>query len=59
LAIGDAPFDVEVALRLAVMTGELKSVGRSEEILIDAGAPWVFAGVKECFEGVEWSPLND
>jgi HAD superfamily hydrolase (TIGR01509 family) len=58
LAIGDTPYDVEGALRSKIKTIGLRSGGFSKEVLTDAGAPWVFASVRELFERFRSSPLN-
>jgi phosphoglycolate phosphatase-like HAD superfamily hydrolase len=58
-AIGDTPYDVEAALRSDVKTIALRSGGFSEEILADAGAPYIYASVKELFDQFDSSPLQD
>lgn len=57
-AIGDTPYDVESALRSDIKTIGLRSGGFSEEVLGNAGAPYVYASVKDLFEHFETSPLN-
>ena len=57
-AIGDTPYDVESALRSDIKTIGLRSGGFSEEVLGNAGAPCVYASVKDLFENFETSPLN-
>jgi HAD superfamily hydrolase (TIGR01509 family) len=59
LAIGDTPYDVESALRSDVKTIGLRSGGFSEEVLADAGAPYVYASVKALFDTFDASPLQD
>jgi HAD superfamily hydrolase (TIGR01509 family) len=59
LAIGDTPYDVESALRAGIKTLALRSGGFSDEVLADAGAPYVYASVKELFDNFEISPLRD
>jgi beta-phosphoglucomutase-like phosphatase (HAD superfamily) len=57
LAVGDTPYDVESALRSDVKTIGLRSGGFSEEVLADAGAPYIYGSVKDLFENFETSPL--
>jgi membrane protein len=59
LAIGDTPYDVEAALKVDVKTIALRSGGASEQMLMEAGAAFVFASVKELFEHFDSSPLSD
>lgn len=58
LAVGDTPYDVESALRSDVKTVALRSGGFSEEVLGDAGAPYIYGSVKDLFDHFETSPLN-
>lgn len=57
MAIGDTPYDVESALRSDVRTIALRSGGWSEESLAAAGAAFIYASVKELFDGFADSPL--
>lgn len=59
LAVGDSPYDVESALRSNVKTIGLRSGGFSSQTLARAGAPYIYASVKELFENYDSSPLND
>ena len=59
LAIGDTPYDVESALRSDIKTIGLRSGGFSEEALGDAGAPFIYASVKDLFDHFDTSPLKD
>jgi phosphoglycolate phosphatase-like HAD superfamily hydrolase len=59
IAIGDTPYDVESALRSDVKTIALRSGGFSGQVLADAGAPYIYASVKELFDTFEASPLHD
>ena len=59
LAVGDTPYDVESALRSEIKTIALRSGGFSEEVLADAGAPYVYASVKALFDTFATSPLKD
>lgn len=59
LAVGDTPYDVESALRSSVRTIALRSGGFSEEVLADAGAPYIYASVKALFDAFDTSPLRD
>lgn len=58
LAIGDTPYDVESALRSDIKTIGLRSGGFSGEILAEAGAPYIYASVKELFDKFDSSPLQ-
>jgi membrane protein len=58
LAVGDTPYDVESALRSDVKTIALRSGGFSEEVLGDAGAPYIYGSIKDLFDNFETSPLN-
>ncbi len=58
LAIGDTPYDVESALRSDIKTIALRSGGFSQEVLSRAGAAYVYASVKDLFEGFDASPLS-
>lgn len=58
LAIGDTPYDVESALRSDIKTIALRSGGFSEEVLAGAGAPYVYASVKDLFDNFGTSPLQ-
>lgn len=58
LAIGDTPYDVESALRSDVKTIALRSGGYSEEVLVGAGAFFVYASVKALFDAFDTSPLQ-
>ena len=49
LAIGDTPYDVEAALRSDIKTIGLRSGGFSGDRLAEAGAPYIYASVKELF----------
>ena len=53
LAIGDTPYDVESALRSDIKTIALRSGGFSGQVLAEAGAPYVYASVKELFDSVK------
>lgn len=59
LAIGDTPYDVESALRSQIKTIALRSGGFSGERLAEAGAPYIYASVKELFENFDRSPLQN
>lgn len=59
LAIGDTPYDVESALHSGIKTIALRSGGFSSETLAGAGAPYIYASVKELFETFDRSPLQD
>jgi len=59
LAVGDTPYDVESALRSDIKTIALRSGGFSGESLAEAGAPYVYASVKELFDDFDRSPLRD
>jgi membrane protein len=59
LAIGDTPYDVVSALQSDIKTIALRSGGFSEEVLADAGAPFVYASVKALFDAFDTSPLQD
>lgn len=59
LAVGDTPYDVQSALRSQIKTIALRSGGFSAETLAGAGAPYLYASVKELFESIETSPLQD
>ena len=59
LAVGDTPYDVQSALRSQIKTIALRSGGFSAETLAGAGAPYLYASVKELFEAIETSPLQD
>ena len=59
LAVGDTPYDVQSALRSQIKTIALRSGGFSAETLAGAGAPYLYASVKELFESIETSPLLD
>jgi membrane protein len=59
LAIGDTPYDVQSALRSDVKTIAVRSGGFSGQVLADAGAPYVYASVKELFDNFDTSPLRD
>lgn len=59
LAIGDTPYDIESALRSGIRTIALRSGGFSESVLTDAGAPYVYASVKDLFDNFAASPLDD
>jgi membrane protein len=58
LAVGDTPFDVESALRSDIKTIGLRSGGCSAETLAGAGAPYIYASVKELFENFATSPFQ-
>jgi phosphoglycolate phosphatase-like HAD superfamily hydrolase len=58
-AVGDTPYDVESAACSDVKTIALRSGGFSGEILAEAGAPYIYAGVKELFDKFDSSPLQD
>lgn len=58
-AIGDTPYDVESALKSDIKTIALRSGGFSADVLADAGAPYVYASVKELFDNFATSPLQD
>jgi len=58
LAVGDTPYDVESALRSDVKTIALRSGGFSEEVLAGAGAPYIYASVKDLYENFATSPLQ-
>jgi phosphoglycolate phosphatase-like HAD superfamily hydrolase len=58
LAIGDTPYDVEAALRSDIKTIGLRSGGFSEDRLAEAGAPYIYASVKELFDNFDRSPLQ-
>jgi phosphoglycolate phosphatase-like HAD superfamily hydrolase len=58
LAIGDTPYDVESALRSDIKTIGLRSGGFSGESLAEAGAPYIYASVKELFDNFDRSPLQ-
>ena len=57
LAVGDTPYDVVSALRSDVKTIALRSGGWSQESLAGAGAAFIYASVKDLFEGFAASPL--
>ena len=57
MAVGDTPYDVEAALRCEVKTIGVRSGGFSAESLAEAGAPWIYASVKELLEKLDNSPL--
>ena len=59
LAVGDTPYDVQSALRSQIKTIALRSGGFSAETLAGSGAPYLYASVKELFESIETSPLQD
>src|ERR1700749_4428730 len=59
LAIGDTPYDVVSALRSDIKTIALRSGGFSAETLAGAGAPYIYASVKELFDAFDASPLQD
>ena len=59
LAVGDTPYDVESALRSDIKTIALRSGGFSGETLAGAGAPYIYASVKELFDSFAASPLQD
>jgi membrane protein len=59
LAVGDTPYDVESALRSDIKTIALRSGGFSGERLAEAGAPYIYASVKELFDNFDHSPLQD
>jgi membrane protein len=59
LAVGDTPYDVQSALRSDVKTIAVRSGGFSGQVLADAGAPYVYASVKELFDNFDTSPLQD
>ncbi|HEY1615092.1 MAG TPA: HAD family hydrolase [Rhizomicrobium sp.] len=59
LAIGDTPYDVESALRSDIKTIGVRSGGFSGQVLAEAGAPYIYASVKELFETFDNSPLGD
>ena len=59
IAIGDTPYDVEAALRSGIRTIGVRSGGFSTETLSGAGAPWVYASVKELAENFAASPLAE
>jgi phosphoglycolate phosphatase-like HAD superfamily hydrolase len=59
LAIGDTPYDVESALRSDIKTIGVRSGGFSGESLAEAGAPYIYASVKELFDNFDRSPLQD
>lgn len=59
LAVGDTPYDVESALRSQIHTIGLRSGGFSTDVLAGAGAPYVYASVKELFDNFSSSPLQD
>lgn len=58
LAIGDTPYDVESALHSGIKTIGLLSGGFSSEMLAGAGAPYIYASVKDLFDHFDSSPLN-
>lgn len=58
LAVGDTVYDVQSALRSGVKTIGLRSGGTSTEALAGAGAPYVYASVKELYEQFAVSPLQ-
>jgi phosphoglycolate phosphatase-like HAD superfamily hydrolase len=58
-AVGDTPYDVESAARSDVKTIALLSGGFSGEILAEAGAPYIYASVKELFDKFHSSPHQD
>src|SRR6202000_2176364 len=58
LAVGDTPYDVESAFRSGIKTIALRSGGSSAEALAEAGAPYIYASVKELFDKVDSSPLQ-
>ena len=59
LAVGDTPYDVESALCSDIKTIALRSGGFSSETLAGAGAPYIYASVKELFDAFDASPLQD
>jgi membrane protein len=59
LAIGDTPYDVESALRSGIHTSALRSGGFSGQALAEAGAPYIYASVKELFDKFDRSPLAE
>jgi membrane protein len=59
LAVGDTPYDVESALHSEVKTIAVRSGGFPGEILAEAGAPYIYASVKELFDNFDTSPLQD
>ncbi len=59
LAIGDTPYDVESALRSDIKTVPGRACGFSGETLAEAGAPYIYASVKELFDKFDTSPLQD
>lgn len=59
LAVGDSPYDVESALRSNVKTIALRSGGFSGQVLAEAGAPYIYASVKDLFDNFNTSPLED
>jgi HAD superfamily hydrolase (TIGR01509 family) len=59
LAVGDTPYDVESALRSGIKTIGLRSGGFSEEVLGDAGAPYIYASVQDLFDNFDNSPLRN
>jgi membrane protein len=59
VAIGDTPYDVESALRSEIKTIAVRSGGFSGDTLAEAGAPYIYASVKELFDKFDNSPLQD
>lgn len=59
LAIGDTPYDVASAMRSDIKTIAVRSGGFSGETLAEAGAPYIYASVKELFDQFDSSPLHD
>ena len=59
LAVGDTPYDVQSALRSDIKTIALRSGGFSGDTLAEAGAPYIYASVKELFDNFDGSPLRD
>ncbi len=59
LAIGDTPYDVQSALRSDIKTIAVRSGGFSGQTLAEAGAPYIYASVKELFDNFDISPLRD
>jgi membrane protein len=58
LAIGDTPYDVESALHSNIKTIGVRSGGFSGQILAEAGAPYIYASIKELFDTFDTSPLR-
>lgn len=58
LAVGDTPYDVQSALQSDIKTIAVRSGGFSQEILFEAGAYSIYAGVTEIYQSFDRTPLG-